>query len=186
MYHNLYEKSKRGLLLFLLDYLKGIKGRTRIQKMLYLTDKLGWNTISDYYFYQYGPYSEKLKRELDLLVRHGLIEEKEEEKPNGNTLYEYGLTTNGSKYLHITNIESSDLIKKTEQFLDEIRNYTTDDLEIMTSLYHLKKSDPDIDSNEKLVKFVKLYKPRFDESKIEKNLKVFDLMKRYSINSSVA
>ncbi|MEX2192470.1 MAG: hypothetical protein WD717_03715 [Nitrosarchaeum sp.] len=173
------KNTKRGLLLFLLDYFKEVKGRTRIQKMLYLTDKLGWNTITDYYFYQYGPYSEGLKRELELLVRHGLIEENEEESTNGNTLYEYKLTPNGSKYLQITNLGSSELIKKTEQFLEELRRYSTADLEIMTSLYHLKKSDPEIDSNERLIKFVKLYKPWFDESKIQKNLKVFDLMEKF-------
>lgn len=171
--------TRRGLLLFLLAYFKEIKGRTRIQKVLYLTDKIGWNAIRDYYFYQYGPYSEGLKRELDLLVGHGLIDENEEELDNGNTLYEYKLTKNGLKYLQAIDFGPSDLVKKSEEFFEKIKRYSTDDLEIMTSLYHLKNSDPEITTDEKLIQFVKLYKPWFDESKIQKNLVVFDLMKNY-------
>ena len=171
------DKTKTGLLLLLLDHFKEIKGRTRIQKMLYLTNQIGWNAIKDYHFYQYGPYSEWLKRELDLLVQQGLIEEKEENTSDGKTLYEYKITPDGSKYLQTINLQPSDLVTKTKNFLDQLKNYRTDDLEIMTSLYFLRKSDPEIDTDERLVKFIELYKPWYESKKIEKNLEVFKLMK---------
>ncbi len=171
------DKTKTGLLLLLLEHFKKIKGRTRIQKMLYLTNQIGWNAIKDYHFYQYGPYSEWLKRELDLLVDQSLIEENEEILSDEKTLYEYKITPDGSKYLQTINLQPSDLVTKTEKFLDQLQYYQTDDLEIMTSLFFLRKSDPEIDTDDRLVKFVKLYKPWYDSEKIEKNLKVFELMK---------
>ena len=170
------DKTKTGLLLLLLEHFKEIKGRTRIQKMLYLTNQIGWNAIKDYHFYQYGPYSEWLKRELDLLVQQGLIEEKEENTSDAKTLYEYKITADGSKYLQTINLQPSDLVTKTKNFLDQLKNYRTDDLEIMTSLYFLRKSDPEIDTDERLVKFIKLYKPWYESKQIEKNLEVFKLM----------
>ncbi len=176
-------ETKTGLLLLLLDHFKEIKGRTRIQKMLYLTNQIGWNIINDYHFYQYGPYSEWVKRELDTLVERGLIkEDKQEDKFDEKTIYEYKITQDGSKYLQTISLQPSDLVTKTKRFLDELKSYRTDDLEIMTSLYFLKKSDPEIETNERLVKFVKLYKPRFDEPKIEKNLLVFQLIENFNKN----
>ena len=173
-------ETKRGLLLFLLDHLKEIKGRTRIQKMLYLTNQIGWHVINDYHFYQYGPYSDWIKRELDTLDQGGLIEEiKVEDKFGEKTIYEYKITPDGSKYLQTIFSQPSDLIEKTKKFFDTLKRYSTDELEIMTSLYFLRKSDPEIDTDERLVKFIKLYKPRFDESKIKENLVVFKLMEPF-------
>lgn len=175
-------ETKTGLLLLLLDHFKEVKGRTRIQKMLYLTNQIGWNAIKDYHFYQYGPYSDWLKRELDMLVQRGLIEESQENTSDEKTLYGYKITQDGSKYLQTINLQPSELVTKTKKFLDELKSYRTDDLEIMTSLYFLRKSDPEIDTDERLVKFIHLYKPWFDLKKIEKNLVVFKLMEPFNKN----
>ena len=64
------------------------------------------------------------------------------------------------------------LVSKTEKFFDQLSNYRTDDLEIMTSLYHIRKTDPEIDTDDRLVKLIKLYKPWYNSEKIEKNLEV--------------
>jgi len=175
-------EMKTGLLLFILEHFKEIKGRTRIQKMLYLVNQTGWNAIKDYHFYQYGPYSNWLKRELDILVQRGLVNEEQEATSDEKTIYNYTITTDGTKYLKTINLQPPDLVKKTEAFLDELKNYRTSDLEIMTSLYFLRKSDPEIDTDERLVKFVKLYKPWYEVSDIEKNLKVFKLMEGFTKN----
>jgi uncharacterized protein YwgA len=175
--------TKRGLLLLLLDHFQKITGRTRIQKMLYLANQIGWNVINDYHFYQYGPYSDWVKRELDTLDQGGLIEEiKNEDKFGDRTIYDYKITTDGSKYLKTIFSQPPPIVEKTKKFFDTLRNYSTDDLEIMTSLYFLKKSDPEIDTTERLVKLVKLYKPRFDEPKITKNLQVFNLVDDFTKN----
>ena len=179
----LSNETKKSLLLLTLDHFKKIKGRTRIQKMLYLTDQIGWNAINDYHFYQYGPYSDWVKRELDILAQSGLIEEDKEEDPyDEKTIYEYKITPDGSKYLQTIIPQSSDLVTKTKKFLDKVKSCSTDDLVIMASLYFLRKSDPSIDTNERLVKFVKLYKPSFDLTKIENNLTVFDLIETFKKN----
>lgn len=176
------DKTKTGLLLLLLEYFKKIKGRTRIQKMLYLTNRIGWNAINDYYFYQYGPYSEWVKRELDMLVQQGLIEENEVDIDGEKTLYEYKITSDGSKYLQTINLQPPGLVEKTKKFFDQLKDYQTDDLEIMTSLYHMRKSDPEYESDDRLVKLIELYKPKFNTDKIKKNLEVFQLMEPYVNN----
>jgi hypothetical protein len=174
-------ETKTGLLLFVLEHFGEIKGRTRIQKMLYLVNQTGWNAIKDYHFYQYGPYSNWLKRELDILVQRGLVNEEQEATPDEKTLYKYKITKDGSKYLKTINLPP-DLVKRTKGFLDELKNYRTDDLEIMTSLYFLRKSEPELDTDERLVKFVMLYKPWYKLPEIGKNLRVFKLMEDFAKN----
>lgn len=178
------ENKKYALLLFLLNYLGEINGRTRIQKMLYLTDQIGWNAVKDYHFYQYGPYSQWLKRALDLLENKKLIEEKQEEIDEGKFLYKYKITEIGLKFLQKLDVDSLKLTDKTTIFLDALKKYRTDDLELMSSLYFIKKSDPEVDTDEKLVKVIHLHKPRFSPEQIEQNLRVFPLMEQYAVNQN--
>lgn len=176
------EQTKFGLLLFLLDYFGEISGRTRVQKMLYFTNLIGWNAFKDYYFYEYGPYSKWLKRALDLLVQRKLIEENQEETNDDRMIYKYKNTEDGSKYLKKINLEPPELVEKTKALFDKLKAYSTNDLEIMSSLYHIRKSDPEVDTDDRLVKFIKLYKPQFDDKKIEKNLEVFTLIEPFIRN----
>lgn len=167
---------KIGLLLFLLNHFGDVSGRTRVQKMLYLTNLIGWDAFKDYRFYQYGPYSQWVKRGLDLLVQKKLIDEKQQEANGDRVIYRYHITENGSEYLQRIGLEPPELVEKTKSLFEKLRPYQTDDLEIMTSLYHIRKSDPEVGSDERLVKFIELYKPRFRREQIEKNLEVFQLM----------
>lgn len=171
---------KTGLLLSLMHHFNEIRGRTRIQKMVYLTDQIGWNAIKDFHFYEYGPYSQWLKRELDTLVQRKLIDEDEEEIGD-KVIYTYKIKEDGSKYLQTINLPP-DLVSKTKEFFDKLKNIRTNDLEIMSSLYFIRKSDPEVDTNDRLVKFVKLYKPWYDTKEIEKNLEVFKLMEPFIKN----
>lgn len=174
-------KTRTGLLLLILVHFEEINGRTRIQKILYLTDLIGWNVMKDYHFYQYGPYSQWLKRALDILVQRKLIEENQEEISDEKIIYKYKITEDGSKYFQTMNLPP-DLVEKTKTFLDKLKKFSTDDLEIMSSLYFIRKSDPEVDTNERLVKFIKLYKPWYNETKIENNLEVFPLMEPFIKN----
>lgn len=173
------EQTKFGLLLFLISYFGKISGRTRIQKMLYLTDRIGWDVFKDYYFYQYGPYSQQLKRTLDLLVERGLIEEKEEKTDGDRIIYQYEITEDGSQYLEKVNLQPRELVEKTRTLFETLKEYHTDDLEIMTSLYHIRKLDPGAGTDDRIVEFVKLYKPKFDEREIERGLKIFPMMESF-------
>ena len=72
------------------------------------------------------------------------------------------------------------MVKKTEKFFDELKKIKTDDLEIMTSLYHIQLLGPEMKSDDDLVEFVRLYKPRFNMERIKENLKVFSIMEPFS------
>lgn len=173
------EHIKSGLLLFLLDHIGEVSGRTRIQKIMYLTNLIGWNAVKDYHFYQYGPFSQWLKKALDLFVKRKLIEETQEQIDEEKTLYKYKITELGSTLLKKIDFESLPIIDKTKTFLDSLKKYRNDELEIMSSLYFIRKSDPEIDTNDRLVKVIHLHKPWFTLEKIEQNLQVFPLMKQY-------
>lgn len=174
-------KTKTGLLLFLIDHLQEIHGRTRIQKMLYLTDHIGWNVIRDYYFYQYGPYSERMRRELDMLVQEGLINEEEDKIDDEKTLYKYRMTSDGQSYLKMIDLQPSKLVSKTKEFLAVLSEIKTDDLEIMATLHYIKESEPEADTEE-LVKFVKSRRPSHKEDRIRENLEVFPLLESFVKN----
>jgi uncharacterized protein YwgA len=170
---------KTALLCLALQHFGEIKGRTRLQKILYLANISGWNAFR-YMFYQYGPYSDGIKDELDSLVQKEIIEEEEADSYDDKKIYNYTLTPAGEEFAEniVSQIGQPELIEKTQQLFQELSGRTSDDLEIMTSLVFLKKSDPSR-TNEKLVSLVKLYKPRFTDDQIKKNLTVFDLLSRF-------
>lgn len=170
---------KSALLCLAVQHFGEIKGRTRLQKILYLANITGWNAFR-YTFYQYGPYSDGLKDELDSLVQKEIIEEEEAESYDDKKIYNYTLTAEGEEFAKniIDQIDQPELIEKTQQLFEELRTCTSDDLEIMTSLVFLKRSDPSR-TNDKLVSLVKLYKPRFTNDQIKENLAVFDLLSKY-------
>jgi len=173
--------TKTALVCLALDHYKELRGRTRLQKILYFANISGWSAIKDYLFYQYGPYSEWVKDELARLVDNELVNEKETESYSDNKLYNYRLTPDGEEFTKnlINQIERPELIEKTHRLFDDLQRYSSDDLEIASSLVYLKKADPSKD-DERLVKLVKLYKRRFSEEQIRKNLAIFDLLARYN------
>ena len=177
------QQVKFGLLLHVLDHFVEINGRTRVQKMMYLTNLIGWNAITDYHFYQYGPYSQWVRRALDLLVKKRFIEEHEEQIDEEKSIYKYKITEIGKKYLKAIKMDSMELVPKTNSFLDDLQSFNTQDLELMASLYFVRYSDPEIDTDKRLVDVIHLHKPWYKPEKIEKNLKVFSLMEPYTASS---
>ena len=173
--------TKTALICLALQHFREIKGRTRLQKIMYLTNITGWNAIKDYMFYQYGPYSEWVKDEIERLADSGIVEEEESESYDDKKMYNYRLTPEGEEFSQhlIDQIGRPELIEQTRRLFKELQHYTSDDLEVMTSLAFLKRSDPSKE-NDRLVKLVKLYKPRFTEERIRKNLEVFELLARYN------
>ena len=52
-----------------------VTGRTRLQKLVFLLDKLGLNSGFDYSYHHYGPYSSALVDAVDFAKAFGLIKE---------------------------------------------------------------------------------------------------------------
>ncbi len=62
-------------------------GRTRLQKTVYLLQRLGLNTEYEFDLYHYGPYSEELKDDLRLGSAIGFIDEEDHTSSDGATYY---------------------------------------------------------------------------------------------------
>jgi len=91
-----------SLLTFLFKTLDGtdeskIEGRTKLQKIVYLSSRP--DNIFNFRFvgYHYGPYSRDLQETISKMLAFNLISE-EEEGLNHNTRYNYQLTPEGIDY----------------------------------------------------------------------------------------
>lgn len=72
-------EQKRSLLLALLKLVPEIRGRTRLQKIVFLGQKeLGLPPLFDYSKHYYGPYSKDLIDTIDQMIMQGDIVENEE------------------------------------------------------------------------------------------------------------
>ena len=87
--------------LYLLSLSGGrLRGRTRLQKLVFLTQKAVGDKI-DYDFRKapYGPCSFELYDVMESLVRMGFVTEKTDATASGNKVIIYNLTNEGKKYL---------------------------------------------------------------------------------------
>lgn len=132
-------QAKRVLPLALL-YEAGnkIEGRTRFQKLAFLSDqRLQEEDIDPYDFiaYDYGPFDKDLYKELEWLEEEGLITEKERRTYGGDTRYDYKLTEKGIKSIqhNVPHLDSSDQIgqlsesqKKLKTIFDVAENVVSE------------------------------------------------------------
>ena len=90
------------LLPLLMCFAKGkepVNGRTRMQKMIFVTEmKLRLGQLQ-FQPADYGPFSWRLSSDIDFLVETGMIRENEMSLPDGSVKYEYQITKEGSDYV---------------------------------------------------------------------------------------
>ena len=179
----LLRKALVGLVLSANDE-GGIDGRKKLQKIVYLTNSAGWNVINDYRFYHYGPYSEQLLSEVQNLERAELIEVEEAETPFGTPYYLHRITEEGRILLDELQNETEDeeLVERTRDLARELNEYGSDQLELMASLYYLRRQRPTL-GDEELVEELGRLKPQFIETAIRNAFCVFDIMARYTNNN---
>ncbi len=119
------------------DGQRPIEGITRFQKLVFLAQK-ETNLAEEYEFEadKFGPFSQDLYDSIDELEKRGLIEEREQRTPGGNTKYIYSLTDDGrevvqrvldmQKYDHLTDVFDIVTDVKTEhnrKSLDRLLKY---------------------------------------------------------------
>jgi hypothetical protein len=157
------------------------QGRTKVQKILYLANLCGWNTINDYRYHRFGPYSDALATELEDFEKNGWVEERPFETRDGELSYAYSLTRQGRKVADslAAKIDDPDLIRRTMSLVKDLHNLPSDDLEIMATLVFIRRrSEPGI-SEDGLVETVLELKPKFDRDRIAKGMKIFNILKNY-------
>lgn len=108
-----------------------IEGRTKLQKIVYLSSSA--DNVFNFHFigYHYGPYSKELQKTVSEMLAFNLISE-EEEGFNHNTRYNYMLTTEGIKQAETiwekTDSESKERIKKLAFLGKELNSCPLNDL----------------------------------------------------------
>ncbi|MCX8034508.1 MAG: hypothetical protein N3A00_04245 [Thermodesulfovibrio sp.] len=153
------------IILKIIESVRYSVGKTFIQKAIYIL-KEGFGLTLDYEFklHFFGPYSERISTDIDILENGGLIEVKYDEE----TGYKISITSKGIKFIEdysssIENLkEIQDKITKT---LSLSKNKTAREMELLgTTLYFLKLTK---DEN-RLLNLVKMTKPHFQPKEIKK------------------
>ncbi len=165
-----------GLISLLLEKERGVPGRKRIQKIMYFLDNLGWNAIPDYKFHHYGTYSESLAAEIQGMVNNGWIRE-----TVSGDLYSYNIASDRRQIANamVGRIRAMNekRFEKSVKLIDELGQYSTDMLEVTSTLVYLKSARSELD-NQRLVELARELKPQFTEDQFKKGLKIFDVLKK--------
>jgi uncharacterized protein len=158
----------------------GIYGRKKLQKIVYLANCAGWNVIQDYRFHLYGPYSDYVLSEIENLSEERLIKEGEKTTQADNIVYFYKLTEEGHQLLQMLKeeIRSPELINRTDELINELNKFTSDELEIMASLYYLHRQSPS-STHEELIYQLSDLKPHVSSQQTQDALRIFDIMDGY-------
>jgi uncharacterized protein YwgA len=106
-----------------------IKGRKKLQKMVYLMSVAGAPFQYKYRYHHFGPYSEQLQAEINELVQKGYVSEK-----NEDSAYVYTLTDKGKMLMERLEQEegysctidarlTESLARQTSTFLEMVSTY---------------------------------------------------------------
>lgn len=85
-------------LMALIDQAGEIAGRRKLQKMIYILQKMGFSFHETYHFQYRGPYSEELAMQLEELYNFGFLCEQKDKDENG-VCYRYRLNDGGRTFL---------------------------------------------------------------------------------------
>ncbi|MET3684144.1 uncharacterized protein YwgA [Alkalibacillus flavidus] len=125
-----------------------IVGRKRLQKMVYILKKSGFDFSERYTFHFYGPYSEELSTRIEELCNLGFINETRE-KEKGYYQYRYQLTERGETFL-----DQSDLVPENmARFILNMDEHSSKFLELVsTMLYFDDFAKEDVEEKVRTVK----------------------------------
>ncbi|MBO8156586.1 MAG: YwgA family protein [Bacillaceae bacterium] len=108
-----------------------VKGRKRLQKMIYILKKCGFPFSERYQFHFYGPYSEELTLRVEELNNLGLLDE-EKEKKSGYYQYRYTLTEEGKNFLHHYDLDMPDM----KPLIDLLNERSSRFLELVSTMLY--------------------------------------------------
>ncbi|MEL1133816.1 hypothetical protein AAC978_01420 [Desulfitobacterium sp. THU1] len=110
-----------------------IKGRKKIQKIVFILENDGMDAPYKYSYHHYGPYSAQLQEEIDFLVQHNLLEE-----ITKNGTYEYKITDEGRKFSK--QIKKGQEVAVNDDLLLKLNNESPQFLEMLSTYIFLLES----------------------------------------------
>lgn len=135
-YELLQEHAK---VLHVLEKAGEVVGRKKLQKMVYIAQKLQYDLNQRFHFHFYGPYSEELTLEIEELCELGFIEEVLEDKGNYN-VYRYGITEKGKDFLQHIPVSMGNI----SPVIAKLNESTARFLELVSTVFyfdHLSKEE---------------------------------------------
>lgn len=127
------------LLMLLLRNSRGhrIRGRTRLQKIVFLLEEQGINFEYEFKPYLYGPYSATLKNNLSVLVELGMVNEESEEIEFDGVVhdrYAYSLTEEGRSIADRIEGSFPETSRRLGELVENIQDMSTGSL-VLSSKY---------------------------------------------------
>src|SRR3989344_3645494 len=87
---------------YLIDLCGKVEGRTRIQKIVYILQYLGYPLNEDFSYSYFGPYSDDLRTEIDMLTSTGMLQE----------------TLQGATYVYEPTSQMDNFLKDSDKLLE--------------------------------------------------------------------
>lgn len=139
------QQNNVNSILTLFSILDNIRGRTKLQKIIFILQQLGYNFEEDYKYHYYGPYSADLQIEVDYLVSQGYLSEQQNNSTFLYSIRKKPLNYKENKKLRDSSSLITDLNSEQSQFLEVLSTIfylheydTTDATEIRKKLLFLK------------------------------------------------
>ena len=126
--------TEHAKVLYLFSQAGEVSGRKKLQKIVYIAQKLHFDFNQRFYFHFYGPYSDELTLEMEEMCELGLMREEREDKGNYQ-VYRYGLTEKGSRFLEQTKVEMDHLALP----LKKLNTSTARFLELVSTILFFEK-----------------------------------------------
>ncbi len=190
--------ERHVLLCTLVEMMGRVRGRTRFQKMLYISKALGYSIPENFGWGNYGVYSADLQSELDMLSKEEFL--REEDVGSDRPEYEYSLADKGrgllEKSRRLASEDDDESFPEAEfegifrsfgnreidelgGLLHELNRAEVSDLELWSSILFLGQSERDRGG---LVSFLHYLKPNFSPSMIEKAIDVVEKLGQWKRN----
>jgi uncharacterized protein len=100
--------TEHAKVLYLFSQAGEITGRKKLQKIVYIIQKLQFDFNQRFYFHFYGPYSDELTLEMEEMCQLELLREDLEDKGNYK-VYRYDLTEKGKRFLAQAQVDMAHL-----------------------------------------------------------------------------
>ncbi|MBP1933974.1 YwgA family protein [Ammoniphilus resinae] len=126
--------TEHAKVLYLLDTLGEIVGRKKLQKMVYISQKLKFDFNQRFQFHFYGPYSEELTVMTEELCELGFIEENQQDKGN-YSVYQYAITEKGRDFLHHVHVNLGNILPIASKLNDSSSRF----LELLSTVFYFEQ-----------------------------------------------
>lgn len=128
--------TKTYQLLAFFDYVRELRGRKKLQKIIHLLKSSGAEFPFSYRYHYYEPYSSQLQSDIDQLVHQAFLIKKSD-----NGAYTYAMSAEGKKFKDMLEKDGGLTVKFNERILDELVKESTPFLEMYSTFaFYVKQA----------------------------------------------